>query len=142
VHNAAAGYWSMAAHCHEPYCALGAGRYTFASGLFTAALQVCADRTDVLYVAYDIGAQGEQAQIAYSEGILGVALVLTQGAAGTTLNLDVEAEPPAQTDFAVAGNAMADALPLLAALETRARASFSLPLGPQSRLRVQVRHGG
>ena len=43
VHNAAAGYWSIATGCHQPYSALGAGRYTFANGLFAAALQVCAD---------------------------------------------------------------------------------------------------
>ena len=25
VHNAAAGYWSIATACRQPYCALGAG---------------------------------------------------------------------------------------------------------------------
>src|SRR5580692_4610479 len=60
VHNAAAGYWTIATGCREPYCALGAGVYTFATGLFAAAVQVCADQTDVLLVAYDIESQGVQ----------------------------------------------------------------------------------
>ena len=77
MHNAAAGYWSIATGCRQPYCALGAGGYTFAAGLFAAALQVHADQTDVLLVAYDIDTRGVQAQIAHSRGILGVALVLS-----------------------------------------------------------------
>ncbi len=76
VHNAAAGYWSIATGCRQPYCALGAGQYTFAAGLFAAALQVCADETDVLLVAYDIDARGPLAQVTQSRGMLGVALVL------------------------------------------------------------------
>ncbi len=64
VHNAAAGYWSIATGCRAPYCALGAGVYTFAAGLFAAAVQVCADQTDVLLVVYDIDARGRQAEIA------------------------------------------------------------------------------
>src|SRR5580704_15415156 len=62
VHNAAAGYWSIATGCRQPYCALGAGAYTFAAGLFAAALQVHADQTDVLLVAYDIDTHGVQGQ--------------------------------------------------------------------------------
>ena len=93
VHNAAAGYWSIATGCHQPYCALGAGRYTFANGLFAAALQVCADQTDVLYVAYDIDTHGPQARIADSQGFLGVALVLTRSSGASGLELTAIEEP-------------------------------------------------
>ena len=85
VHNAAAGYWSIATGCRQPYCALGAGQYTFAAGLFAAALQACADQTDVLLVAYDIEARGPLARIAHSRGILGVALVLGVAPAGASM---------------------------------------------------------
>jgi len=139
VHNAAAGYWSMAAHCHEPYSALGAGRYTFANGLFAAALQACADETDVLYVAYDIDAQGAQGRIAYSQGILGVALVLTRHGGGLRLALNVDPQPPADTAFPASGNAMGDSLPLISALEDGSCDVLRMPLGPQSSLQVQVR---
>jgi hypothetical protein len=140
VHNAAAGYWSIATGCHEPYCALSAGRYTFANGLFAAALQVCADQTDVLYVAYDIDAHGPQTQITHSQGILGVALVLTRDGSGTSLELAAVAERSAVTAFAASANAMADSLPLVAALERGGGEVLRLPLGPESSLQVQVRH--
>jgi hypothetical protein len=140
VHNAAAGYWSIATGCHEPYCALSAGRYTFANGLFAAALQVCADQTDVLYVAYDIDARGPQTQITHSQGILGVALVLTPDGSGTRLELAAVADRAADTAFAAPANAMADSLPLVVALERGAVEVLRLPLGPESALQVQVRH--
>ena len=140
VHNAAAGYWSIATGCREPYCALGAGRYTFANGLLTAALQVCADGTDVLYVAYDSETHGAQAQIAHSRGLLGMALVLT-GAGGTTGLALTTVEERSVPEEPAAGNGMADCLPLLAALERGASERLCLPLGPDSMLQVQVRNG-
>jgi hypothetical protein len=142
VHNAAAGYWSIATGCRQPYCALGAGAYTFAAGLFAAALQVHADQTDVLLVAYDIDTRGVQAQIAHSRGILGMAMVL--GAApqsvGTVLELAVtaHASPPQSGAPAEPANAMAACLPLLAALDGGAT-EVRLPLGPSSWLDVRVR---
>jgi Beta-ketoacyl synthase, N-terminal domain len=141
VHNAAAGYWSIATGCREPYCALGAGRYTFANGLFTAALQVCADDTDVLYVAYDSETHGVQEQIAHSRGLLGMALVLTAAGGGTALELVTVAEQSPQETLDGSGNAMAAGLPLLAVLERGANEQLYLPFGPASMLRVQVRNG-
>jgi hypothetical protein len=142
VHNAAAGYWSIATGCRQPYCALGAGAYTFAAGLFAAALQACADHTDVLLVAYDIEARGPLARIAHSRGILGVALVLSAAPAGAAVELQLvatESASPQGADAAPA-NAMAAALPLVAALERRVTEVLSLPLGPGSALQVRVRH--
>jgi Beta-ketoacyl synthase, N-terminal domain len=139
VHNAAAGYWSIATGCRQPYCALGAGRYTFAAGLFAAALQACADQTDVLYVAYDIDARGPLAQVVHSHGMLGVAVVLS--AAGTTcLTLAVTDEAPGDEAAADSDNAMAVCLPLIAAFEGAGDALVRLPLGPESTLAVGVRH--
>jgi Beta-ketoacyl synthase, N-terminal domain len=138
VHNAAAGYWSIATGCHEPYCALGAGRYTFANGLFAAVLQVCADDTDVLFVAYDIDAHGEQLRIADSQGLLGVALVLTRDGGGRNLELTVVAESSAAPGVAGSANAMAACLPLSTALERGSAQVLRLPLGPESTLQVQI----
>ena len=141
VHNAAAGYWSIATGCRQPYCALGAGQYTFAAGLFAAALQVCADQTDVLLVAYDIEARGPLARIAHSRGILGVALVLRAAPATAAIGLQLSIIDVASPEAAAAGsaNAMAAAVPLLAALECRETQVLSLPLGPDSSLQVRVR---
>jgi hypothetical protein len=142
VHNAAAGYWSIATGCRQPYCALGAGAYTFAAGLFAAALQVCADHTDVLFVAYDIEARGPLARIAHSRGILGVALVLSAAPAGAALGLQLGVTETAapQDQAAAPANAMAAALPLVAALERKIAAVLCLPLGPDCALEVRVRH--
>lgn len=138
VHNAAAGYWSIATGCHQPYCALGAGRYTFANGLFVAALQVCADQTDVLFVAYDIDAHGAQMRIVDSQGMLGVALVLTRAGRGRSLELTAVAEPSADPSVAGSANAMAACLPLISALEQGSPDLLRLPLGPESTLQVAV----
>jgi hypothetical protein len=140
VHNAAAGYWSIATGCQQPYCALGAGQYTFAAGLFAAALQVCADETDVLLVAYDINARGPLARVAHSQGMLGVALVLGASHEPNPSRLQLTVTENVSEAGVPAANAMAACLPLIAALEGRLDQVLSLPLGPQSSLEVRVRH--
>jgi Beta-ketoacyl synthase, N-terminal domain len=138
VHNAAAGYWTIATGCREPYCALGGGEYTFATGLFAAALQVCADQTDVLFVAYDIEARApHQTELAHSRGLLGVGLVLStsRGPTQTGLQLSISSQATA----AVPGeNAMSACLPLVAALEGQGEV-LTLALGPTSTLEVRLR---
>jgi hypothetical protein len=140
VHNAAAGYWSIATGCRQAYCALGAGAFTFAAGLFAAALQVCADETEVLLVAYDIDARGPLAQVTRSRGMLGVALVLGRSHEPNLSRLQLTLTADAHGGGAPAANAMAACLPLIAALESRVAAVLSLPLGPDSALEVRVRH--
>jgi Beta-ketoacyl synthase, N-terminal domain len=53
VHNAAAGYWSIATGSKEPSNALCAFDASFGAGLLEAVTQVSVDRTRVLLVAYD-----------------------------------------------------------------------------------------
>jgi len=140
VHNAAAGYWSIATGCQQPYSALGAGAYSFAAGLFAAAVQVCADDTDVLLVAYDTEARGVQTEIAASRGMLGAALVLTPSTADARWRLRLEDQAGA-ADLVHSGNAMAAALPLFAALEACTPAQLRLPFGPGSALLVSIQRG-
>jgi hypothetical protein len=54
VHNAAAGYWSIATHSKASSNALCAFDWTFAAGLLEAVTQVTVDQTRVLLVAYDV----------------------------------------------------------------------------------------
>jgi hypothetical protein len=140
VHNAAAGYWSIATGCQQPYCALGAGAYTFAAGLFAAALQVCADDTDVLLVAYDIDARGSLAQVTHSRGMLGVALVLGGRHEHHRARLQLTVTPSVPEAGESAANAMAACLPLIAALKGGLDQVLSVQLGPESSLEVRVRH--
>lgn len=54
VHNAAAGYWSIAAGSRHPSTSLCGYDATFAAGLIEAACQVWTERVAVLLVAYDL----------------------------------------------------------------------------------------
>jgi hypothetical protein len=54
VHNAAAGYWTIAAGSRRPSASLCGYDATFAAGLVEAASQVSAERAAVLLVAYDV----------------------------------------------------------------------------------------
>lgn len=53
VHNAAAGYWSIATRSRAASNALCAFDWSFAAGLLEAVTQVVVDQTPVLLVAYD-----------------------------------------------------------------------------------------
>jgi hypothetical protein len=53
VHNAAAGYWSIATGAKAPSNALCAFDASFAAGLLEALAQARVDRTRVLLIAYD-----------------------------------------------------------------------------------------
>src|SRR5207244_2332360 len=53
VHNAAAGYWSIATGSRVPSNAICAFDASFAAGLLEAVTQVVVDQTRVLLVAYD-----------------------------------------------------------------------------------------
>lgn len=140
VHNAAAGYWTIATGCMAPYTAVSAFENTFAQGLLEALTQVCSDDVGVLYVAYDIEARGPLATILHSEGMLATALVLAPVRSARTLatldwrlrDSDSPCDPQAQPAHArlVSGNAMAACLPLF---ETLAGAGdrLSFALGPQ-----------
>ena len=53
VHNAAAGYWCIAAGTHEPSTSLCAHDASFAAGLLESAAQVAVDDAVVALIAYD-----------------------------------------------------------------------------------------
>ena len=53
VHNAAAGYWCIAAATHEPSTSLCAHDASFAAGLLESATQVTVDDAVVVLIAYD-----------------------------------------------------------------------------------------
>jgi hypothetical protein len=150
VHNAAAGYWTIATGCREASTALSAFDASFAAGLLEAASQCSADDRAVLLVAFDVEASGALASVVASEGLLACALVLAPSAGSTsvcTVDWQVARETvaaPALRSAAarsLAGNAMAGALPLLEAIATadRGDASLALRLAPSLALRLTAR---
>jgi len=54
VHNAPAGYWSIATRCREASTSICAYDFSFAAGLLEAATRVLAERRATLLVAYDL----------------------------------------------------------------------------------------
>jgi len=125
VHNAAAGYWTIATGCHEASTALSAFDASFGAGLLEAAMQCQADARPVLLVAVDVAAAGALASVTESTGLLACAVVLSPKRTGRTVaafdwslvGASGRATPirsPAARSLA--GNAMAGALPLFEAI--------------------------
>jgi hypothetical protein len=137
VHNAAAGYWTIATGCREASTALTAFDASFAAGLLEAAAQCQADARAVLLVAFDVEAVGALRSVTASESLLACALVLAPSGSEKTVaafdwslasgpaTVPVYRSPAAR---AIAGNAMADALPLFEAIAVDAGSSLALRL--------------
>lgn len=146
VHNAAAGYWTIATVCRAASTALTAFDASFAAGLLEAATQCVADERAVLLVAYDVQAVGPIATVTKSEGLLAAALVLAPAHSNDPDRLNFQASliagPSAVAPLhssaahALAGNAMADALPFFEALACATRQPLDLPLTRTLTLRL------
>jgi hypothetical protein len=146
VHNAAAGYWSIAAGARAASTTLGAHDGSFAAGLLEACLQVAVDACDVLLVAFDLPAPEPlhaKRPIAHPAA---VALVLTPRRSANSLATlacatTVEAES-AMADDALEklrlGNPAARAFPLLERLATREAGKIVLPLRSGLNLSIDV----
>ncbi len=127
VHNAPAGYWTIASGARQASTALTAFEYTFGAGLLEALVQCAADQQPVLFVAYDVGATGALAEVTRSKGMLAAAVVLAPvRSAGSLHQLQWQtarqAQIPAPVSAAAAAlqdNAIAPCLPFFEALAER-----------------------
>lgn len=147
VHNAASGYWAIAAQSPAASTALAAFEASFAAGLLEAASQAAADGTPVLLVASDTEATGPLASTNTSRGLLALALVLsprpgaqTRWALRWSLQAGgaVQPVPASRAGRALAANATAAALPLLEALARSRPAALAWPLSPALALHVAL----
>lgn len=154
VHNAAAGYWSIAAASTRPSVAVGGHDQAFAAGLLHAAARVSVTGAPVLLCAYDAPLGEPLAQCRPTAAPFAAALVLapperaaaaTDAPALARLELLYRAEPapaPAPDMTALgalaAGNAAARALPLLRALARREATRIVLPMLEDGRLEIAV----
>lgn len=139
VHNAASGYWAIASGSRAASSAVAGFLHSFAAGWLEAATQLAADGQPLLLAGFDTDARGVLASVNASRGLLGVALVLAPAVSAHSLwQVDWAwqaagvAAPTLHSAAAqaLAGNAMADALPLFEALAGDAPATLGLPLGP------------
>jgi hypothetical protein len=76
VHNAPAGYWTIATGCHEPSSAVCAQRASFGAGLLEAACMVLADARPVLLVCSDTAGSGPLLEVTGCAAPFACALVL------------------------------------------------------------------
>jgi hypothetical protein len=147
VHNAPAGYWSIATHATAPSNVLCAHDGSFAAGLLDSLCQVTVDATPTLLIAYDSEYPEPLHATRPMLGAFAVALVLApQASARTLARIDVElttAPPTALARSALEplrlGNPAARVLPLLEALATRGASSVVLDYLPDTALRIDIR---
>jgi hypothetical protein len=147
VHNAPAGYWSIATESREPSTSLCAFEGSFAAGLLEAGLQATFWQRPVLLVAYDAPYPPPLDVLYPMVGPFGVALLLAPAPGATSLgSLAIElAEAVEDTPLADRalerlrrGVAAARSLPLLAALARGERSRAHLPYLPGLSLAVEV----
>ena len=148
VHNAAAGYWCIAAESREPSTSLCAHDASFAAGLLESATQVTVDNAVVALVAYD----HPYPEIMHSArpilSALGMALILTpqQSARSiASIEMDFVSGKTAETKMQDAGlEALrhgvpaARGLPLLAALASGKSTQISLAYFDDNHLNIRV----
>jgi hypothetical protein len=148
VHNAAAGYWTIATGCLKPYTSLSGYYCTFGEGLLEAASQALSENTPVLFVAFDIEARGPVGTMQPSRGVFAGALVVAPEASGrqlAQLSFEVCEEDEPRVSCArppnaalVEGNAMANGLPLFEALADSVEREVVQLLAPHLVLRMSV----
>ncbi|HEV2621430.1 MAG TPA: beta-ketoacyl synthase chain length factor [Frateuria sp.] len=107
VHNAPAGYWTIATGCHAPSNAVCAQQASFGAGLLEAAILAVADARPVLLVCSDTAGSGPLTEVTGCVAPFACALVLApQPGASTLGRLDLHLCPAS-----IAGASSAAALP-------------------------------
>ncbi|MBN3793105.1 beta-ketoacyl synthase chain length factor, partial [Burkholderia sp. Ac-20353] len=146
VHNAPAGYWSIATRAMATSNVLCAHDGSFAAGLLESLCQVAVDRVPCLLIAYDTDYPEPLRAMRPIIDAFGVALVLAPDPGAAALaRIDVQlTDAPATTlaspelEALRTGNPAARALPLLDALAARRSTSVVLDYLADTRVRVDI----
>jgi hypothetical protein len=146
VHNAASGYWSIAAGAMEKASVLCAHDASFGAGLLEAMAQVAADRTPVLLIVADTSYPEPLHAARPIPDAFSVALLLSPQASKRTLAriaLELVSEPATTLDDAAlealrAAIPAARSLPLLAALARREPARVALDYLDGTRIALAI----
>lgn len=146
VHNAPAGYWSIAARAMAASNVLCAYDGSFAAGLLESLSEVTIDAHDSLLIASDTEYPHPLRRVRPIVGAFGVALMLAPRESTRTLaRIDVQLTDAPATTLALPaleslrlGNPAARALPLLEALAARRATTVVLDYLDDLRVRVDV----
>lgn len=144
VHNAPAGYWSIATSNPATTTSIAAGEASFATGLLYAAAQIIAEQAPLLLVTYDLPYPKPLSDKCAVSAPFASALLLDhqaseQSIAQLSLSLDegLETTMDLPLESLRRDNPAARALPLLATLAL-AGGECLLPYLAQQRLRIKV----
>lgn len=146
VHNAAAGYWHIAAGSAAPSLSLGGHDGAFGAGLLAAAASVATGGRPVLLCAYDTPMPPPFDAVRRTDFPFAVAMTLhpearrgDRAALALTYRTGAASLPPPEgLDALAEGNAAARALPLLRALAGRCAARLLLPYLEDAHLEVEL----
>lgn len=148
VHNAAAGYWCIAAGTHEPSTSLCAYDASFAAGLLESATQVMVDGSVVALIAYDHPYPEPLKSVRPITAAFGLALILTPKQSEKSLAaieltlLPGRAQETTMRDAGLealrGGVPAARGLPLLAALATGKETQISIGYFDANHLNLRV----
>ncbi|WP_144153437.1 beta-ketoacyl synthase chain length factor [Paraburkholderia sp. BCC1885] len=146
VHNAPAGYWSIATGAMAPSNVLCAYDGSFAAGLLEALCQVAVDGVPTLLIAFDTDYPSPMRDVRPVPDAFGVALVLAPTQSAKTLaRIDARLTDAPATVLATAGfeqmrrsNPAARALPLLDALAAQRTSSVVLDYLQDVRLQLDI----
>jgi hypothetical protein len=146
VHNAAAGYWSIAVGARAPSSTISAYDFSFAAGLAEACNLVRIDRVDALLVAFDVPPPQPLYEKRPIACIAAVALVLTQAQTPASLAsiqcAQVEGQPSRaatpELEELRGSNPATAALPLLELLARQRSGRVVLPRSARGGLAVDV----
>jgi len=148
VHNAAAGYWCIAAKTHEASTSLCAHDASFAAGLLESATQVTIDNSVVALIAYDHPYPEPLHAVRPIIAAFGMALILTPQQSEKSLavlELDFASGKAETTVMADAGLEalrhsvpVASCLPLLAALASGKTSQIRIAYFDDNHLNLRV----
>jgi hypothetical protein len=144
VHNAPAGYWSIATRSQAPSTSLSGCEGSFAIGLVEAAVQAAVERRSVLLVAFDLPfPEPMHALWPVAQPFAAALLLDPPGTGSTTCRMTLKpgaarTEWPAAIPAEFRSNPAALALPLLAACLGRGPAVLQLPYDAASHVAIEV----
>lgn len=147
VHNAPAGYWTIAVGSHAASTAVSAGRASFGAGLLEASSQVLCGGQAVLLACADMVGAGPMGEVTGCDQAFGCALVLApERSAHALARIDLQLTPalpdtPLPEPLATwrVGNPSAPALALLALL-AQGSGRCQLAAAPALGLHIDLEH--
>lgn len=150
VHNAAAGYWAIAAQFQKPSVSLSAGDASFAAGLLETVSQIMLDEAPVLYVAYDYPAPPLLDATRHFDFPFATAMLLSREKGKGCLASFELAQTHGQQQASVCkntsleqvrqGNPIGQSLPLLEAVVAQDDVTILLPYINEQTIKVDICH--